>query len=164
MVAEPRSTNQTSHGIATIQREKQPIMRVFSHGAIAVKAQKTPRQLDHAATDPTVAGPRQPLLARRLPRQASRSSRRHCSLLPRVAREDLMHRHVRRVDADPDDPRNQANHGARPLWGTARLSISVSSRSVFAGRWRLATLADLDTHPRDSPVSSMAVSPKARRS
>ena len=29
-----------------------------------------------------------------------------------------MHQHVRRLDADPDDPRNQANHGVRPLLGS----------------------------------------------
>src|SRR4051794_33106885 len=86
--------------------------------AVLLVQQEAPGQLDHAPAHPGVAGPGEPLLPPPRPALVRRSRQagvaRHRPPVPQAAREDLVHQHVRRLDPDPDDPGQQAEHGVPP--------------------------------------------------
>ena len=93
-------------------------------GTLLLELEKAPRQLDHPPAHPSVAGSGEPFLAAFAPALVGRAREarvaRHGAPVAQVARQDLLHQHVRRLDADADHARQQADHGiwsglGRPL-------------------------------------------------
>src|SRR5215211_769422 len=77
--------------------------------------------LDHAPAHPRVAGLGQPFLTALGPALIWGAGQTgvacHSPAVAQVAREHLLHQHVCRLDADPDDSRQQADHGVLSLPG-----------------------------------------------
>jgi hypothetical protein len=94
--------------------------------AVFLEHQKAPRQLDHAAAHAGITGPGQPLLSpprtalvrrtgqtgpRVRPSAGPRTGSASDGLpVTQIARQDLVDEHVRGLDADADDPRQQPDH------------------------------------------------------
>src|SRR4051794_21778110 len=89
--------------------------------AVSLEAQEAPGELEHAAAHPGVAHPGQALLPPPGPALVRRAGQpgvaRQRLAVPQLAREHLAHQHVRRLDADPDRPGQQADHRVRPVLG-----------------------------------------------
>ena len=87
-------------------------------GALLLKLQKAPSELDHTTTDPGVAGSGKPLFASasatfvRRTRQAGIA--RHCFAIAHPPGEHLMNEHICRLNADPDDASQQSHFGLWP--------------------------------------------------
>src|SRR5437867_12209776 len=94
-------------------------MKPLGQGAVLLEPEKTPGQLNHAAPDAGVTGARKTPLAptsAALVRRAGEAGVAGDSLaIAQVAREDLIDEHVRRLDANAEEARNETYHRVRAL-------------------------------------------------
>ena len=83
--------------------------------------QKPPGQLDHASPHTGIARFGEPLLpplgAALVGRACQASVASHGPPVAQIARQDLLHQHVRGLAADTDDARQQADHRMRAVLG-----------------------------------------------
>src|ERR1700731_1032844 len=125
---------------------------------VLLEDQKAPSQLNHSAAYPCVARLGKsfllPSAAALIWRAGETSVARHSSSIPQTPRQDLMHQHVRRFDANANNTGEQSDHRmrfflrrlfqalpTRPsstslIWSMIKRSRAMSrrsSRSVFAG-------------------------------
>src|SRR3954463_13290700 len=86
--------------------------------ALLLEQEKAPRELEHAAAHTSVAhlgqAPLPPFGAALVRCAGQASVPRHRPPVPQVAREDLVHEHVRGLDANADYPGQQTHHGIPP--------------------------------------------------
>src|SRR3954464_10133817 len=90
--------------------------------------EEAPGELDHAAPHPRVTRLGETLLPSppaALVRRAGEAGIAGDRLaVPQAARQDLAHEHVRSLDADPDDPRDEANHRRRTFLRGSRRELA----------------------------------------
>src|SRR5215212_6276272 len=86
--------------------------------ALLLEQEKAPRELEHAAAHTSVAhlgqAPIPPFGAALVWRAGQASVARHGPPVAQVARQDLVHEHVRGLDANADHPGQQTDHGLGP--------------------------------------------------
>ena len=141
------------HGLARAAasvRRPRPVPDRQTAGLL--EPEKTPGELDHAAAHARVARLGEPLLPPpgaallRRARQAGVAGYRPS--VAQVAREDLVHQHVRRLDADADHACQQPNHRVRPFFGCLLQSFEA----------RLLDLGDLAGHEAQPRVARQPAS------
>jgi hypothetical protein len=107
-----------------------------------LESHKTPSELDHATPDAGASGARKPALAPAFSALVRRAGETGVAgdrfVIAPAAREDLIDKHVRRLDTHPENPRNQANHNVRAF-------LYSRSRSELAQAF-LLDRADLVAH------------------
>src|SRR6266480_4499675 len=85
---------------------------------VFLEHQEAPRQLDQPTSYPRIAGLGQALLSAFQTALIGRSREpgiaRQRSSISKIARQDLPHQHVRRLDTDTDHPGEQPHHRMRP--------------------------------------------------
>src|SRR4029077_8104403 len=83
-------------------------------GAVLLKAQEAPRQLNETATHPRVARLGQTLLTSFQPglvwRPGEAGVTGHGPSVSQISGQNFLHQHIRRLDADADDARQHPNH------------------------------------------------------
>ena len=99
----------------------------LGQGTVLLESEKAPSELDHAAPNASVTGARKAPLAPASSAliggagKAGVASDR-LAVAP-VAREDLVDQHVRRLNTDAEDARNETYHRVRAfLWGRCELA------------------------------------------
>src|SRR5438445_8486140 len=87
-------------------------------GALLLKQQEAPSELDHAAADPGIAGSGEPLFPPLRAALVGRASQpgvaRHRFSVTHGPREHLMNEHISRFNANADNPSYESNHGVWP--------------------------------------------------
>src|SRR6266704_5664545 len=100
-------------------------------GAVLLEHEKSPRQLDHASSNPSVARTGQSFLAALLPALVGRASEagipRYGPSVAHVSRQHLLHQHVGRLDANPDHARQQAHHCVWAITGRLLKTLQAST-------------------------------------
>src|SRR5207302_10391362 len=103
-------------------------------GAVLLEHEKSPRQLDHASSNPSVARTGQSFLAALLPALVGRASEagipRYGPSVAHVSRQHLLHQHVGRLDANPDHARQQAHHCVWAITGRLLKTLQASTRDL----------------------------------
>ena len=104
--------------------------------AVLLEHEKSPRQLDHASPNSSIAGTGQPFLpafcAALVGRASEAGITRYGPSVAHVSRQHLLHRHVRGLDANPDHARQQAHHC---VWSITRRLLRRSRRA--SSIWRI---------------------------
>src|SRR5262245_26099563 len=99
-------------------------------GAVLLEHEKSPRQLDHASSNPSVARTGQPFLpafsATLVGRAREAGITRYGPSVAHVSRQHLLHQHVGGLDANPDHARQQAHHGMRSITGRLLETLQAS--------------------------------------
>src|SRR5258708_1527171 len=118
------SLRASATNIVVLRAPLGPSVRVRYHCASALSfwnIRKRPRQLDQPTSYPRIAGLGQALLSAFQTALVGRSREpgvaRHRSSISKLPRQDLLHQHVRRLDADTDHPGEQPHHRMRPCIG-----------------------------------------------
>src|SRR5262245_65941244 len=94
----------------------------LGQGALLLKLEEAPRELDHSLPHASIAGSGEPLLAALAPAFVGRAREpavaRHRAPVAQVPRQDLLDQHVRRLDANPDHtPQNEDHQIGSSLGG-----------------------------------------------
>ena len=112
-------------------------LKPLGQGAVLLEPEKTPSKLDHATPDAGVAGARKTLLAppfAALIRRAGQPGIAGDGLaIAQMTRQDLVDQHVRRLDANADDPRNRRTIACGPF-SPAGAAASLRRRSCSIAR------------------------------
>src|SRR4029077_14275942 len=118
------------HGLASAAGALGAGSKPLRQGAVLLEHEKSPRQLDHASSNPSVAGTGQPFLpassAALVGRAREASITRYGPAVAHASRQYLLHQHVGRLDTDPDYPRQQAHHCVWSITGRLLETLQAS--------------------------------------
>ena len=138
-LARQRHDHRLARAAASVGRSRR---EPLGQGAVLLKPEKTPSQLDHATPNARIAGTRKTSLApaaAALVRRAGKASiAGDRPAIAQVPREELVDQHVGRLDADTAEARSEANHRVRAF-------ISCRGRRELAQAFVL-NRADLLAH------------------
>src|SRR3974377_2041471 len=102
------------HELARTARVLGAGSKPLRQGAVPLKHEESPCQLDHASPNSSVAGTGQPFLpafcAALVGRAREASITRYGPSVAHVSRQNLLYQHIRGLDANPDHARQQAQH------------------------------------------------------
>src|SRR6516225_11070471 len=97
------------HGLARAAGVLGACTKPLRQGAVLLEHEKSPRQLDHAPPNSSIARTGQPFLVALLPALVGRASEagitRYGASVAHVSRQYLLHQHVGRFGANPDHAR-----------------------------------------------------------
>src|SRR5262245_34691083 len=117
-------------------------MKPLGQGAVLLEPEKTPSQLDHATPHASVSGacktPLAPASAALVRRAGEAGITGDSLAIAQVARGDLVDEHVRRLDTNAEEARNETYHRVRAF-------LASGGRREFA-QASLLDRADLLAH------------------
>src|SRR5712664_3560431 len=120
------------HGLASAAGALGSGSKPLRQSAVLLEHEKSPRQLDHASSNPSVAGTGQPFLpassAALVGRAREAGITRYGPSVAHASRQYLLHQHVGRLDTNPDHPRQQAHHC---VWSNTGRLLETLQASVL---------------------------------
>src|ERR1019366_2816365 len=118
------------HGLASAAGALGASSKPLRQGAVLLEHEKSPRQLDHASSNPSAARTGQPFLsassAAFVGRARDAGITRYGPWVAHASRQYLLHQHVGRLDTNPDHPRQQAHHCVGSITGRLLETLQAS--------------------------------------